>query len=108
MRAARKDGQLESTHGGKREKKSVDEALDEWFHPDAREAMDVFFKMKEEKYAAVLKGVQQTYGDMTLPMELETDTVVFEEVAAPLPQQDDIDEDSESGCSVISDDDEVV
>ena len=37
--------------------------------------MDVFFKKEEEKYAVVLKKLQQSHDEMTLPMDLETDMV---------------------------------
>ena len=92
-------------------KKAVEEAV--WYHPDAREAMDGFFKKEEEKYAVVLQKIKDTHGEMTLPKQPEMDMVKFVDGdvgdGKPPPAQDDDDDDSTHGSecsSVISDEEE--
>ncbi len=94
-------------------KKTMDEALDEWLHPDAREAMDLFFKKEESKYAVVLQRLHEEHGEMTLPKQLEMDMVEVEEIGdvvgggIPPPHKDSSDSSSDgSVCSVNSDDEE--
>ena len=116
MRDARKDGRVKGTRGGKRVKKTVDEALDEWLHPDAREAMDVFFKKEESKCAVVLQNLHEQHGDMTLPKQLEMDMVdiVDDTLGSGIspPSKDSASDGSDSSddgsvcSSVISDDEE--
>ena len=115
LREARKDGRVKSTHGGKRVKKTVDEALDEWLHPDAREAMDLFFKKEESKYAVVLQNLHEQHGEMTLPKQLEMDMVdIVDDTLGsgiPPPHNDSASDGSDSSdgsvcSSVISDDEE--
>jgi hypothetical protein len=116
LREARRNGQVRSTHGGKRVKKTLDEALDEWLHPDAREAMDIFFKKEESKYAVVLQNLHEEHGEMTLPKQLEMDMVEVEEIGEelgsgiPPPHNDSASDGSESSdgsvCSSVNSDDE--
>ena len=112
MREARRDGQLKSTHGGKREKKTVEE--DVWYHPDAKEAMDLFFEEEEEKYSVLLQRLQASHGEMTLPKQPEMDMELDIGDGNPPPAQDDDEDDEDdedesthgSVCSDISTDDE--
>ena len=109
LRVARKEGRVKSTHGGKRVKKTVEEVV--WYHPDAREAMDAFFKKEEEKYLVVLQKLQDTHGEMTLPKQPEMDMVVIVDGSIrdgnpPPAQYDDDDSTQGSECSSVSSDEE--
>jgi hypothetical protein len=111
LREARKAGKVKGTHGGTRVKKTMDEALDEWLHPDAREAMDLFFKKEESKYAVVLQRLHEEHGEMTLPKQLEMDMVdiVDDTLGSGIPppsNNSQSDSGDSSACSVDSEDEE--
>jgi hypothetical protein len=98
LRQATKDKKVKSKHGGRREKKK---SLDSWFHPDAKAAMDIFFKKEEKKYEVVLLAVQDKHGVMSLPPQpaMDPDTVEMiedSELPANLPGNG-LDDDDDDG-----------
>ena len=63
---------------------TVAEAVKDWLHPDAKEAMEAFYEESEVAYSKTLASIRKTYGDMTLPPQpaMDPDAVeVIEEQA---------------------------